>query len=50
MDDLNGHATRSRILGNLLGKNGCSDASDDIYRAPLEVHDFDVDVDVDVYF
>lgn len=39
MDDLNRHATRSRILGNLLRKYGCKDASEDNYRARVEVHD-----------
>lgn len=39
MNDLNRHAARSRILGNLLRKYGCGDASDDSYRVLLEVHD-----------
>lgn len=38
MDDLNRHATCSRILRNLLRKNRGNDASGDGYRALVEVH------------
>ncbi len=42
MDELDGHATRSMILWCLLRKQGYSQASNDNYRALLEVHDVDV--------
>ena len=38
MDDLNRHATCSRILRNLLRENRGNDASGDSYRTLVEVH------------